>query len=65
MSKYFNNYAAQKKFYSIYETLSATKQHEFGNKLRELADKKIISTNNEYSEFYVTVQDVEDLAKTL
>lgn len=65
--KIFQDPDAQKLFNHLYEEKGLTKiqQEQFGEAIRQLADKKVNSEDGEYKEFYVTGREVSKIYKQI
>lgn len=58
MRKVFADRKAERKFLDLYQTLSKKKQKIMGQRIRDLADKKITGDGDE---FYITIKDVLEM----
>lgn len=59
--KVFQDWKAQKAFTGYYQNLKPELQAKLGDEVRKLAEKKVLSEEGEYTEFYVTEKDVTEI----
>ncbi len=63
MGKVFDSRKTGKEFFEMSEMLTEGKKKIFADSVRALSEKKKLSEEGEYSEFYVTQKDLRKLFK--
>lgn len=52
-------------FSEMYNSFVGYRQELFAQRVRDLRDKKVVSEEGEYPEFYVTKEDLINIARTI
>lgn len=63
--KIFKDHKTELKFSKLYGQLPTEVANTFGQKVRDLRDRKVTSEDGMYDEFYVTEAEVEGIYRSI